>query len=109
AGMALSHAVARAVWQGLFTSDKPFFRTPKCEDKAPALRAFLMVREEFTLLVLLILCAAAVLIKFGTENQNAVLWTGMLFVQTLPYQAAVIVASVNARAKKRSTPLISAA
>ena len=33
AGMALSHAVARAMWQGMFTSGKPFFRTPKCADQ----------------------------------------------------------------------------
>jgi exo-beta-1,3-glucanase (GH17 family)/cellulose synthase/poly-beta-1,6-N-acetylglucosamine synthase-like glycosyltransferase len=105
AGMALSHAVARAMWQGLFTSDKPFFRTPKCIGKAPALRAFLMAREELTLLILLLFCAVSVLWRFDTENRNAVLWTGMLLVQTLPYWAAVSLAAVNAWPKKPAAAL----
>jgi len=100
AGMALSHAVARAMWQGMFTSGKPFFRTPKCANKPAALQAILMAREELTLLVVLIVCAAAVLWKFEIQNRNAVLWAGMLAVQTLPYWAAGIVATVNAWPRK---------
>ncbi len=100
AGMGLSHAVARAMWQGLFTSDKPFFRTPKCEGKAPALQALLMAREEFVLLILLILSAVSVLWVFDTENRNADLWAGMLLVQTLPYWAAVSLAAINAWPKR---------
>lgn len=96
AGMALSHAVARAVWQGLFTSGKPFFRTPKCAGKAPVLQAFLMAREETVLLLSLLGCAIAVLAVFTTQNQNAVLWAGMLGVQTLPYWAALFMAGVDA-------------
>jgi cellulose synthase/poly-beta-1,6-N-acetylglucosamine synthase-like glycosyltransferase/exo-beta-1,3-glucanase (GH17 family) len=96
AGMALSHAVARAVWQGLFTSSKPFFRTPKCVDKPAAIQAFLMAREEIALLVTLIACSSAVLFNFTSANQDAVLWCGMLTVQTLPYWAATFVAAVNA-------------
>lgn len=96
AGMALSHAVARAVWQGIFTSDTPFFRTPKCADKPAAMQVFLMAREEITLLVLLLAAATAVLIKFTASNHDAVLWAGMLFVQTLPYWAALFVSAINA-------------
>ncbi len=59
AGMALSHAVARAMWQGMFTSGKPFLRTPKCADKPAALQAVLMAREEIILLLALITCAGA--------------------------------------------------
>jgi len=95
AGMALSHAVARAVWQGLFTSRKPFFRTPKCESKPAFMQAFLMAREEITLLVALIASGVAVLCMFGTENRNAVLWASMLAVQTLPYWAALFISTVN--------------
>jgi exo-beta-1,3-glucanase (GH17 family)/cellulose synthase/poly-beta-1,6-N-acetylglucosamine synthase-like glycosyltransferase len=102
AGMALSHAVARAMWQGMFTSGKPFFRTPKCADKPAAMQAFLMAREELTLLVSLITCAALVLNKFEPSNRNAVLWAGMLTVQTLPYWAALIVAMVNAWPRKNA-------
>jgi hypothetical protein len=101
AGMALSHSVARAVWQGMFTSGKPFFRTPKCADRPAAIQAFLMAREEIGLLLSLIICAWAVLFTFETSNQNAVLWAGMLAVQTLPYWAALAMAAVNARPKKK--------
>ena len=97
AGMALSHAVARAVWQGIFTSGKPFFRTPKCADRPAAIQAFLMAREEVGLLIALAACAIAILFRFTIQNQNAILWAGMLAVQTLPYWAALYVASVNAR------------
>ena len=34
AGLSLTHTVAKAVMAGLFTSGKPFLRTPKCEDPA---------------------------------------------------------------------------
>jgi exo-beta-1,3-glucanase (GH17 family)/cellulose synthase/poly-beta-1,6-N-acetylglucosamine synthase-like glycosyltransferase len=95
AGMALSHAVARAVWQGLFTSSQPFLRTPKCEGRPAAVQLFLMAREEILLLTTLIACATVVLMMFGTENQNADLWAGMLGVQTLPYWAALFLATVN--------------
>jgi cellulose synthase/poly-beta-1,6-N-acetylglucosamine synthase-like glycosyltransferase/exo-beta-1,3-glucanase (GH17 family) len=98
AGMALSHAVARAMWQGVFTSGKPFFRTPKCADQPAAIQAFLMAREEIGLLLALLTAAAAVLIKFDVSNHDAVLWAGMLLVQTLPYLAALAMAAVNARA-----------
>ena len=96
AGMALSHAVARAVWQGLFTDSKPFFRTPKCKDQPAAIQAFLMAREEIALLLALAGCAIAVLCIFTSQNRNAILWALMLGVQTLPYLAALAVASVNA-------------
>lgn len=96
AGMALSHAVARAVWQGIFTSGKPFFRTPKCADRPAAIQAFLMAREEIGLLLALVVASVAVLVHFTIQNQNAVLWGGMLLVQTLPYWAALYVASINA-------------
>jgi cellulose synthase/poly-beta-1,6-N-acetylglucosamine synthase-like glycosyltransferase/exo-beta-1,3-glucanase (GH17 family) len=95
AGMALSHAVARAVWQGLFTSGKPFIRTPKCDGRPAAIQLFLMTREESCLLLALIISATAVLWKFSTANHDAILWTGMLGVQTLPYWAALFVAMVN--------------
>lgn len=96
AGLALSHAVARAVWQGLFTARKPFLRTPKCENRPAIVQAFLMAREEIGLLALLGACATAVLLYFGSENQDAVLWAGMLAVQTLPYWAALFVSFANA-------------
>lgn len=95
AGMALSHAVARAVWQGIFTNGKPFFRTPKCENKPAAAKIFLMAREELILLAALLACAAVVLSIFTIQNLNANLWAGMLTVQTLPYWAALFMSAIN--------------
>jgi hypothetical protein len=106
AGMALSHAVARAVWQGLFTSGKPFFRTPKCENKPAATQVFMMAREELILLAILLLCGTAILIIFTPQNMNANLWAGMLAVQTLPYWAAFFMSCINVwptHAKKATT------
>jgi len=96
AGMALTHAVGRAVWQGLFTSGKPFIRTPKCDNKPAAIQGILMAREELVLLLALLIAAGAILFKFELSNQNAVLWAGMLLVQTLPYWAALITSMINA-------------
>ena len=101
AGMALTHAVGRAVWQGMFTSGKPFFRTPKCADKPATIQGLLMAREEIGLLVGLLLSALAVLIIFDPSNQNAALWSGMLCVQTLPYWAALYVSMANAVMQKK--------
>ena len=101
AGMGLSLAVAQAMWQGMFTSGKPFLRTPKCADKPAALQAILMARDELALLISLLICAVLVLWKFEIQNRNADLLAGMLLVQTLPYWAAVILATVNAWPKKK--------
>ena len=100
--MALTHAVGRAVWQGLFTSGKPFFRTPKCEDKPAAIQGLIMAREEIGLLASLVCSATAVLVYFAPSNQNAVLWSGMLGVQTLPYWAALYVSMTNALPGRRN-------
>lgn len=100
AGMALTHAVGRAVWQGLFTSGKPFIRTPKCDDKPAAIQGLLMAGEELGLLLTLLIATGAILYKFEPSNQNAVLWSGMLLVQTLPYWAALITSMVNAVGKR---------
>jgi cellulose synthase/poly-beta-1,6-N-acetylglucosamine synthase-like glycosyltransferase len=104
AGMALTHAVGRAVWQGLFTSGKPFMRTPKCADKPAAIQGFIMAREEIGLLVGLLAGAFSVLFYFEPSNQNAVLWAGMLSVQTLPYWAALYVSMTNALPRRLPVP-----
>ena len=96
AGMSLSHAVARAVWQGIFTKGKPFYRTPKCEHRPAAVQALLMVREELALLLALLVCGGTILFIFTSQNLNANLWTGMLAVQTLPYWAAFFMSTINA-------------
>ena len=96
AGMALTHTVGRAMWLGIFTSGRPFVRTPKCENQPALMQAFLMAREEIALLASLWLAALAIVMVFGHENRDAFMWSGLLVVQSLPYLAAFITALINA-------------
>ncbi|WP_148294316.1 glycosyltransferase, partial [Azospirillum sp. B506] len=95
AGMALTHTVGRAMWLGIFTSGRPFVRTPKCENQPALMQAFLMAREELVLLVSLWGAALAIVMVFGHENRDAFMWSGLLVVQSLPYLAAFITALIN--------------
>ncbi|MET1026403.1 MAG: glycosyltransferase family 2 protein [Dongiaceae bacterium] len=61
AGLALSHAVAKAVWRGLFTSNLPFHRTPKMENSPAVIRALVSAREEAVIWIALTGCAGLLL------------------------------------------------
>ena len=106
AGMSLTHTVGRAVWQGLFTSGKPFFRTPKCADRPAFMQGILMAREEAALLAALLFCAFSILQLYGVVNRDAVLWVAMLLVQSLPYWAALAVSMINAMPKWRHKVIV---
>jgi cellulose synthase/poly-beta-1,6-N-acetylglucosamine synthase-like glycosyltransferase/exo-beta-1,3-glucanase (GH17 family) len=95
AGMALTHTVGRAIWQGMFTSGRPFVRTPKCEHQPAFMQAFLMAREEIGLMLALWGAGLAIIIVFGHENRDAFMWSGLLVVQSLPYLAALITSLIN--------------
>jgi len=96
AGLALSHTIAKAFLTGLFSSDRPFFRTPKCEDRPPVIRALSAAVEEAGIAVSLWLAAIGVLLAQGTDILGTVLWAGALLIQSLPYTAAIIVSLTNA-------------
>jgi len=100
AGMALTHTVGRAVWQGLFTQGRPFVRTPKCEDKPALMQGFLNAREETFLMLGLWACAAAIALVKGGENRDAYYWSAMLVVQSLPYISALFVSCLNVWPRK---------
>ena len=95
AGMGLTHTIARAVFQGLTTRNQPFLRTPKGENRPPLLKGVLMAWEELQLLLLLWLAGGAVLWRFGADNPEALLWLGLMGVQSLPYLAAVYTSLAN--------------
>lgn len=95
AGMALTHTVGRAVWQGLFTSGRPFVRTPKCENQPRVVQALAMAREEVGLMLGLWSAATAIILVFGHENRDAFMWAGLLLVQSLPYLSALVTALIN--------------
>lgn len=121
AGMALTHAVSKAVLIGLFTKKRPFLRTPKCEDKSAVIRGIIVAWEEFVLCMLLWFGATVILIGDGTlgsgwRNQEAVTWASMLLAQSLPYGAGVAASLVSAmpsfaerRVRKVATAVTNAA
>ncbi len=95
AGLALTHCVGKAVLTGIFTSGRPFVRTPKLESGRPIFSAVLMVWEE--LLLLIMLCGAAYWISSIDyfQNTQGKLWVSVLLVQAVPYFAAVLMALIN--------------
>lgn len=95
AALALTHTVAKAVLNGLITSNQPFFRTPKCEDKPALAAALLMVREEALMMALLWSLSVAFLLHPVFQSTPARLWVAVLVVQSLPYAAAVLMSFIN--------------
>ncbi len=96
AGLALSHTIAKAVVMGFVTTGKPFFRTPKCENQPALVRALAAAAEEGALAVALWLAALGVAVTQGRDLPGALLWSGVLLVQSLPYLAAVLMSLTNA-------------
>jgi len=95
-GLALSHTIAIAMLQGLFTRDKPFMRTPKHEKSAALLRALDASREETLFASALWLAAAGISFTIGTDTLDLLLWVIVLLVQGLPYMAALLTAIISA-------------
>lgn len=108
AGMGLAHAVARGVWQGLFSDERAFQVTRKGGGQgagsssllARARQVFQPVREESLLLLALLLAAAAVAHAAseltGLARSDAWMWMAMLLLQALPYAAALLCAALAA-------------
>jgi cellulose synthase/poly-beta-1,6-N-acetylglucosamine synthase-like glycosyltransferase len=105
AGLSLTHTIGKAVFAGLFTSERPFMRTPKCEDQPALVRGLLASREESTILALLALGAFAVGFRYGSQDVEALLWIALLGVQSLPYLASFATAMINALPARSRTAL----
>ena len=101
AGLALTHAVGKAVWTGLLTAGKPFMRTPKCEDPAKFSQVLRVVWQETVLLVGLLAAMVSMGFDRGFEDPAVTLWMVMLGVQSLPYAATFVTASISAMSNKR--------
>jgi hypothetical protein len=102
AGLALTHTVGKAVWTGLFTSGKPFLRTPKCADSASFTQVLRVVWQEAGLLVLLWLAMASMGLDRGFIDPAVTLWMVMLGIQSLPYLATMVTAKISARANRKA-------
>jgi exo-beta-1,3-glucanase (GH17 family)/cellulose synthase/poly-beta-1,6-N-acetylglucosamine synthase-like glycosyltransferase len=103
AGIGLSHTIAKAVLAGFLTSGKPFFRTPKCKNSPALVQAIAASLEETCLALLLWLAAAGVIAGPGKDLPGAIYWSGILFIQSLPYVASLVMSLINT-APPRSRP-----
>jgi exo-beta-1,3-glucanase (GH17 family)/cellulose synthase/poly-beta-1,6-N-acetylglucosamine synthase-like glycosyltransferase len=95
AGLGLSFTVARAFIDGCFTSNAPFLRTPKMEDKPALARALIAARDEIIMLTLLVGSALLIAIKRGGTEPEANVWAALLLVQALPYSATLALSFIN--------------
>jgi cellulose synthase/poly-beta-1,6-N-acetylglucosamine synthase-like glycosyltransferase/exo-beta-1,3-glucanase (GH17 family) len=105
AGLALTHTVGKAVWTGLFTSGKPFLRTPKCADSASFTQVLRVVWQEAVLLTLLLVAMISMGFDRGFQDPAVTLWMVMLGVQALPYAATMVTAKISARSNRRADAL----
>jgi exo-beta-1,3-glucanase (GH17 family)/cellulose synthase/poly-beta-1,6-N-acetylglucosamine synthase-like glycosyltransferase len=96
AGLALTHTVAKAVWTGIFTSGKPFLRTPKCEDPARLSQVLRMAWQETALLLACVLAFVSMIGEHTFESPAVMLWMTMLAIQATPYAATVATAVLSA-------------
>ena len=102
AGLSLTHSVGKAVWAGLFTSAKPFLRTPKCADSASFTQVLRVVWQEAALLVMLVMAMVSMGFDRGFQDPAVALWMVMLGVQGLPYLATMVTAKISARSNART-------
>jgi exo-beta-1,3-glucanase (GH17 family) len=97
ASMALSHVIARGVFEGLWRRTGEFKRTAKGVGRAPRFAWLAAVREEALFFAALALAVAAVVWRFGADHTEAMLWAFVLGAQALPYAAAVATAWIAGR------------
>lgn len=90
AGLSLTHTVARGTLQGLFTSGKPFMRTPKYEAQGPLIAGLLVIWQEILLLSLLIAAIVAIRMVPQFDTTSGRLWVAVLAVQAVPYVATLL-------------------
>jgi exo-beta-1,3-glucanase (GH17 family)/cellulose synthase/poly-beta-1,6-N-acetylglucosamine synthase-like glycosyltransferase len=102
AGLSLTHTVGKAVWTGLFTSGRPFLRTPKCADPASFTQVLRVVWQEAALLTLLLIAMISMGFDRGFQDRAVSLWMVMLGVQSLPYMATMVTARISARSNRSS-------
>jgi exo-beta-1,3-glucanase (GH17 family)/cellulose synthase/poly-beta-1,6-N-acetylglucosamine synthase-like glycosyltransferase len=104
AGLALTHTVGKAVWTGIFTSGKPFMRTPKCADPARLSQVLRMAWQETVLFLACALAFVSMISDRTFESPAVMLWMTMLAIQAMPYAATVVTAILSAFSNTRFIP-----
>ena len=105
AGLALSHTIGKAVLKGLVVRRAPFLRTPKMGHAPALVQGLIMAREELLLLVLTWSALIGVGVAHRMATWEATLWCVVLFTQSLPYAASVLVSVVAAVPAHRRIPV----
>ncbi|MDZ4150740.1 glycosyltransferase [Methylicorpusculum sp.] len=90
-GLSLTHTVAKGTIQGLFTSGKPFMRTPKLEKQGPFIAGLATIWQELLLLSLLITAILSMHSLEHFDNLSGKLWIAVLSVQSVPYIASLLI------------------
>jgi hypothetical protein len=85
----LSHSIARGVFAGLILRRGVFVRTPKGWKDKGRFAFFAPIREEFSLLVAMVLCAIAMLVIRGSDDLETLIWVTILGLESIPYWAAL--------------------
>ncbi len=94
-GLALTHTVAKGTIQGLFTSGKPFMRTPKFEQHSALFVGLVTIRQELFLLTLLSVAIGMMASLEHFDNFSGKLWIAILSVQAVPYVAALLTVLIS--------------
>ena len=102
AGLALSHTIARAMWLGVLTRNKPFMRTPKMERASALFKALAVSWQEILLLAALWGLAGTLASRYEAGTFDLLLWIIVLLVQSIPYLSTVIVSVISAFPKLRA-------
>ncbi|KAF0192718.1 MAG: exo-beta-1 3-glucanase [Gammaproteobacteria bacterium] len=105
AGLSLSHTIAKASLQGMFTSNKPFFRTPKLASGPTFFRALVTAWDEMFLMMVLWAVLGGVVYRHGWGALDLELWIATLTVQSVPYAAAVVMSLISSLARSRRQPV----
>ncbi len=105
-GLSLTHTVAKGTLQGLFTSGKPFMRTPKFEQHSPLFVGLVTIRQELLLLILLSIAIGMMASLEHFDNFSGRLWIAILSVQAVPYVAALLTLLVSIAPDYKTEPVV---
>lgn len=95
AGLSLTHTVARAVLQGMFTRNKPFLRTPKLEKRGVLFSGLIGIWQELAMLCALAVAIIATASVDYFANMLGRLWIAVLSVEMVPYLATLILLLIS--------------
>jgi exo-beta-1,3-glucanase (GH17 family)/cellulose synthase/poly-beta-1,6-N-acetylglucosamine synthase-like glycosyltransferase len=91
-GLSLSYTVGHGVLTGLFTSGKPFLRTPKCEDSSCWRRALKIAAAETGFLAAVVVAMIASAFATHLDDPAEWVWQAALAVMLVPFAASTLVA-----------------